>query len=83
MTPFDKQCEILTDMWLNYRDDENIEELFHYFDIGFPLAFAYHEQLATLTDTGMALISDCWIGVLEALGTEDTGFDNLIDIITG
>ena len=83
MTPFDKQCEILTDLWLNFRYDENVVDLFEFYDIGFPLAFSHHEGLATLNDSGKALISDCWSGVLEAFSHyDDTGFDSLADIIT-
>lgn len=82
MTPFDKQCEILTDLWLNYRDDETVVDLFEYFDMGFPMAFAHNQVVAKLEPIGIAMVSDCWAGVLEAFGhDEDTGFDSLADIV--
>lgn len=82
VTPFDKQCEILTDLWLNYRTDEDVIPLFEYFDMGFPLAYAYHEGLIKLEPIGNVMISDAWSGVLEAFGhSEDTGFDSLSDIV--
>lgn len=82
VTPFDKICEILTDLWLNYREDEDAKDLFDYFDIGFPLAFANYEKLCELSDDGYAIVSATWWGVLDAFAiTEDIGFETLFDII--
>lgn len=81
-TPFNTQCEILTDLWLNFRDDEEVQPLIAYYDIGFPLAFCQYEGLVTVNDSGKALISDCWLGVLDAFDVEeDTGFETLTDIV--
>ena len=80
-TPFDTQCEILTEMWLNYRDEESVVELFDFFDMGFPMAFAHHEGLAKLEPVGKEMVIQCWAGVLEAFGHEqDTGFETLSDL---
>lgn len=81
MTPFDTQAEILSDLWLNYRDEESVEPLFEYFDMGFPMAFAHNQGIAKLEPIGMAMVSDCWTGVLEAFGhEEDTGFEDLAQV---
>lgn len=78
MTPFDKQCEILADLWLNYRKEESVEPLFEYFDMGFPLAFAYNQGIIKLEAGAIAMVKECWSGVLESMGhEEDTGFADL------
>ncbi len=78
MTPFDTQCEILSDLWLNYRDEESVVPLFEYFDIGFPMAFAHNQGLVKLEPVAMEMITQCWLGVLESFGHEqDTGFSDL------
>lgn len=80
-TPFDTQCEILTEMWLNYRDEESVAELFEFFDIGFPLAFAHNQGLVKLEPVGKEMVSNCWAGVIESFGHEqDTGFETLSDL---
>jgi hypothetical protein len=81
MTPFDTQCEILSDLWLNYRGDESADPLFEYFDMGFPMAFAHSQGIAKLEPIAISMIGECWIGVLEAFGhEEDTGFSNLEEV---
>jgi hypothetical protein len=81
MTPFDTQCEILSDLWLNYRTEESVELLFEYFDMGFPLAFAHNQGIVKLEPVAMEMITQCWLGVLESFGHEqDTGFADLSEI---
>ncbi len=78
MTPFDTQCEILADLWLNYRTEEEVIPLFEYFDMGFPLAFAHNQGIVKLEPVAIAMLGDCWNGVLQAFGhEEDTGFSDL------
>ncbi len=80
-TPFDTQCEIITELWLNYRNEPDVVPLIEYFDMGFPLAYAYHEGLIKLESIGEVMIAQCWEGVLEAFGHEqDTGFETLSDL---
>lgn len=84
MTPFDTQCEILADLWLNYRDEEDVIPLFEYYDMGFPLAFAHNQGIAKLEPIAISMVSDCWTGVLEAFGhTEDTGLADIGELSEG
>jgi len=78
MTPFDTQCEILSDLWLNYRTEESVEPLFEYFDIGFPLAFAYNQGIIKLEPVAKSMIETTWAGVIDSFGhDEDPGFESL------
>ena len=43
---FSRKCEILADIWLNYRDDEALKDFIYYNDIGIPLAYIIFEGLA-------------------------------------
>ena len=81
MTPFDTQCDILAEVWLNYRDEESLETMFEYFDLGFPLAYAYTEGIIKLEPSAHVLVQDCWKAIHQALGhAEDTGFESLSDL---
>jgi hypothetical protein len=80
-TTFDNKCFILSEVWMDYRDSEEMVDFFEYFDLAFPLAFAETEGIAKSSETGQAMINECWISFLASLGvTEDIGFETLSDI---
>ena len=80
-TPFDTQCEIMSDLWLNYRTEEAFIPLFELFDMGFPLAFAYNQGMVTLNPVAKSFIQMTWAGTYEAFGhEEDTGFESVDDL---
>jgi hypothetical protein len=63
-TLFSKRVNILAALWFFYRDkDDNPkmwQDFFAWADIGLPLAYVASENLATLTDEGMELITETW-----------------------
>jgi hypothetical protein len=81
MTPFEKQCDILAELWLNYRDDENFSDFIEYNDVGMPLSYLSHSKLAIATDEGKMMIGETWSVLLESLSLTDTGFDSLEDLL--
>lgn len=82
-TTFDNQCLILQEVWMEYRDSDDMAEFMDYFDLAFPLAFSFREGIATPTETGKTVINDCWVSLLGSLGVnEDTGFESLEDLIS-
>lgn len=80
MTTFENKCIILSDLWLNYREDEELSEMFSYFDLAFPLAFSEVEGASKMTELGKTLIDECWEQLLVALGKDDEGFESLADM---
>lgn len=83
LTPFSKQCEILADLWINYRNDEEFTDFMEYNDIGLPLAYAVSNSIANVDTLGQKLIEETFDLLLEGLGVDDTGFDSLDDILSG
>jgi len=63
-TLFSKRVSILAALWFFYRDkDDNPQEwqdFFAWADLGMPLSYLVSENLATLTDEGMELITETW-----------------------
>lgn len=80
MTPFNVQCEILADLWLNYRNDEEFTDFIEYNDIGLPLAYAVSNSIAEPSEAGKELIQESFDLLLSGLGIEDTGFESLDDL---
>jgi hypothetical protein len=58
MTNFETQCEILSDLWLNYRDNEQLEDFVEYNDLGLPLAYLIHADLAKATEDGIPFVEE-------------------------
>lgn len=83
-TPFNKRCEILADLWLNYRNDQNFEDFINYNDLALPFAYGVANHLLEniSADSQVAnFIDEAWRLLLEGLGIEDFGFDNLDDLL--
>lgn len=71
MTPFSKKCEILGELWLKYREDENFEDFIQYNDLGLPLAYAISESVVGSTQKAEMIINETWLLLLESLELSD------------
>jgi hypothetical protein len=81
-TPFSKKCEILSDLWLEYRDDEEFKDFFEYSDLGLPMAYGFQAKLIEkLAPEGIRIIEESFRLLLGGLSVEDTGFDSLEDLL--
>ncbi len=71
-TPFSKRVEILCDFYINYSEDESLEEgwkeYFSLFDIGLPLAFMTQVGIAEPTEKGKEYIDKAWEAYCNNLG---------------
>jgi len=83
-TSFDTRCEIIANLWIEYRDEGDFKDFVSYNDLGLPLAFLVDEKLVTPADKAVAMINETFILFLAALGIEeDTGFESLDDLLMG
>lgn len=83
-TPFEVKCEILSDLWMNYKVDEEFKDFIEYNDIGLPMAFIVSEDMAVANERGKAFIQETFDLLLASLGiNKDTGFDSLDDLLVG
>jgi len=58
MTDFETQCEILSDLWLNYKDNVELKDFIEYNDLGLPLAYVIHTDLARVTEDGVPYVEE-------------------------
>jgi hypothetical protein len=80
-TSFDTKCEILSDLWLNHKGDEGLDDFIEYNDLGLPLAFLVSEDLVTPSNRANDMINETFDLLIAALEIEDTGFDSLDDLL--
>lgn len=80
-TSFSNRCFILGELWIGYRDAEEFQDFVEYNDLGLPLAYALANDIVVSTANAEMLIDETWELFLGALEMEDTGFDNLDDVL--
>lgn len=81
MTEFDKQCSILAELWIAYRQDTNLEEFIAYNDLGLPLAYAITEELAVANQETESIVAETWDMLIAALEVKDTGYTTLDELL--
>lgn len=81
-TTYENKCAILSDIWLNYRNDTEFVDFIEYNDMGLPLAYAIAEGIVDSTEIASGFINETFDLFLAGLGVEDTGFDSLDDVMS-
>jgi hypothetical protein len=80
---FSNKCEILADLWYNYRGDEQFEDFIEYNDIGLPLAYLITEEICKPTEIATKYIDETYALLVEALGVSDKETYESIDQMLG
>lgn len=80
-TPFSSKCDILADLWIQYKNADEFEDFIDYNDLGLPLAYAVSTNIVEANDRLTTFINETWNLLLAGLDIEDVGFDNLPDLI--
>jgi hypothetical protein len=79
-TDFHIRCEILADVWIEYREDEGFKELIEFADLGFPLAYLIDNGIVESNYLVEGYVDETFQLLLKTLKLEDTGFDNITDL---
>lgn len=80
-TKFKHKCDILADVWLNYRNDEEFVDFIEYNDLGLPLAYALSEGIVEKTALAKTFINESFDLLLAGLGVDDEGYIILDDML--
>jgi hypothetical protein len=81
-TDFSARCEILADVWMEYRDDEGFKDLMEFADLGFPLAYAVANGMVESTEIIDGFVNDTYDLLLKTLGVADEGFQNINELFS-
>lgn len=80
-TDFSKKCEILAELWMNFRDESEMEDFITYNDLGLPLAYFCHAQLVKPSDQAKTFIEETYSLLCAALSVDDQqDYDSLNDM---
>lgn len=87
MIDYQTKCNILADIWMNYRGTEDFEDFIEYNDLGLPLAFFLREGMVTeVTPEGQMFINETFKLFITALElseeelTDGISLTELLDI---
>lgn len=84
MTEFDTRCQILADLWMNYRGDEGFESFIEYNDLGLPLAYLISSDIVKPNaELATGFINETFELLMAALELEeDFGFASLDEMLS-
>ena len=80
-TPYSNQCDILGDLWIDYKNDVEFEDFISYNDLGLPLAYAISGGIIESSPLAEGFIKETFSLLIEALEVEDVGFESLTDLL--
>lgn len=80
-TAFKTKCQILSDLWLNHKDDEAFQDFIRYNDLGLPLAYSLSEEIVQETEAAREFVEATFNLLLTGLDIEDHGFLNFDQLL--
>lgn len=80
-TPHSKKAEILGALWISYKQHPSFKDYIEYNDLGLPLAYAVATDVIEASPKATMFIDESWNILLEGLGLEDTGFEDIDDLL--
>jgi hypothetical protein len=81
-TPYSNRLNILSELWLNYRNEEEFKDFFEYNDLGLPLAYAIDNAIVESSEIAERFVNETFDILLAGLDVEDNGYDSLDDLLT-
>jgi hypothetical protein len=79
-TTFASICDILAEMWLVDRDNEQLQDFIEYNDLGLPLSYGIAEGIVSSTPLAEQYITETFNLLLSALNVEDADYTSLREL---
>jgi hypothetical protein len=76
-TLFSDKCQILAELWLNYRNEEQFEDFLEYNDLGLPISYALANSIVKSTEMAERFVEETFDLLLASLELDDEGWENL------
>ena len=80
-TDFSNKVSILAELWMNYRDDDHLDDFMEYNDLGLPMAYLLMNEIVLPTEQSEIYIDETFDLLLNALSIEDAGFESLDELL--
>jgi len=80
-TTYSNKCQILADLWTDYRDDDQFRDFIEYNDLGLPLAYSVANGIVENNQIVEGFVNETFRLLIVGLEIEDEGFQDLNDIL--
>jgi hypothetical protein len=74
---FENKITILAELWMNYRDDEDLQDFLDYNDLGLPLAYLLMNEIVLPTSQSEIYINETYDLLIASLTVEDREWKSL------
>ena len=81
-TPLSDKCDILGELWVKYKGNDDFADFIEYNDLGLPLAYAVSHGIVEMNNQIKMFVNETFDVLLSAVSIdEDTGFEDLDSIL--
>lgn len=80
-TGFSNKITILAELWMNYREDDHLDDFMEYNDLGLPMAYLLMNEIVLPSQQAAVYIDETFDLLLSALSVEDKGFESLDELL--
>jgi hypothetical protein len=78
---FENKITILAELWMNYRNDEDLQDFVEYNDLGLPLAYFLMNEIVLPTSQSEIYIDETYNLFVASLGVEDKEWTSLDELL--
>ncbi len=78
---FQNKITILSELWMNYRDDQELEDFIEYNDLGLPLAYFLMNEIVLPTEQAEVYINETYDLLIASLTVEDKRWESLDEML--
>lgn len=78
---FENKITILAELWMNYRDDEDLQDFVEYNDLGLPLAYFLVNEIVLPTSQSELYINETYDLFVASLQVEDREWESLDELL--
>jgi hypothetical protein len=78
---FENKITILAELWMNYRDDEELQDFVEYNDLGLPLAYFLMNEIVMPTSQSELYINETYDLFIASLQVADKEWESLDELL--
>jgi hypothetical protein len=78
---FENKITILAELWMNYRDDEDLQDFVEYNDLGLPLAYFLMNEIVLPTSQSELYINETYDLFIASLQVADREWESLDELL--
>ena len=72
---------ILAELWMNYREDEELQDFVEYNDLGLPMAYLLMNEIVLPSEQSALYINETYDLLVGALGIPDKEWESLDEML--